>query len=80
MPATTSGKILVTGANGFIASWIIKDLLEQGFNVRGTVRSLEKAEGLRKALSAHRDRLEFVTVEDITAVSLSEPSLAVTAQ
>ncbi|TBU34313.1 NAD(P)-binding protein [Dichomitus squalens] len=65
MPASTTGKVLVTGANGFIAGWIIKDLLEQGFIVRGTVRSLEKAEGLRKALSAHGDRLEIFVVEDI---------------
>ena len=75
MPATTSGKVLVTGANGFIASWIIKDLLEQGFYVRGTGRSPEKAEGLRKALLAHGDRLEFVTVEDITAVSFQTRAL-----
>ncbi|MFC1734292.1 NAD-dependent epimerase/dehydratase family protein [Bacteroidota bacterium] len=32
--------ILVTGASGYIASWIIKKLLEKGFTVRGTVRSL----------------------------------------
>ncbi len=31
---------LVTGASGYIASWIAKDLLDQGFRVRGTVRSL----------------------------------------
>lgn len=34
--------ILVTGASGYIASWIVKYLLEQGYKVRGTVRS-EKA-------------------------------------
>ncbi len=30
--------ILVTGANGYIASHIIDVLLDQGYNVRGTVR------------------------------------------
>lgn len=34
--------VLVTGANGFIASHVIDVLLEQGYNVRGTVRN-EKA-------------------------------------
>jgi nucleoside-diphosphate-sugar epimerase len=31
---------LVTGASGYIASWIVKYLLEQGEQVHGTVRSL----------------------------------------
>ncbi|KAH7436356.1 hypothetical protein KP509_05G016000 [Ceratopteris richardii] len=29
----------VTGAGGFIASWIVKDLLEKGYVARGTVRN-----------------------------------------
>eukprot|EP01084_Bolivina_argentea_P136402 240215_1 len=33
--------VLVTGANGFIASHIIKTLLEKGYNVIGTVRNLQ---------------------------------------
>lgn len=32
-------KILVTGANGYIASHVCDILLELGYNVRGTVRS-----------------------------------------
>ncbi|MEM7338487.1 MAG: NAD-dependent epimerase/dehydratase family protein [Actinomycetota bacterium] len=32
-------KVLVTGASGFIAKHIIRELLEQGYEVRGTVRS-----------------------------------------
>lgn len=32
-------KVLVTGANGFIASHIINVLLELGYTVRGTVRT-----------------------------------------
>ncbi|KAL3686917.1 hypothetical protein R1sor_013226 [Riccia sorocarpa] len=31
--------VVVTGANGFIASWVVKFLLERGYTVRGTVRS-----------------------------------------
>jgi len=33
--------VLVTGASGFIATHIIKQLQEEGYQVRGTLRSLE---------------------------------------
>lgn len=32
------GPVAVTGASGYIASWIVRDLLEQGYAVRGCVR------------------------------------------
>ena len=31
--------VLVTGANGYVASWIVKSLLEQGFTVHAAVRN-----------------------------------------
>ena len=68
MPAVNSGKILVTGANGYIAVWIVKYLLEAGFSVRGTVRSESKAGHLRELFKAHGDKLEIVIVDDITKV------------
>lgn len=37
-----SAPILVTGATGYIASWVIKNLLEQGHQVHATVRDLNK--------------------------------------
>ena len=70
MPAIKSGKVLVTGVNGFIAGWVAKELLDQGFSVRGTVRSLEKAAPIRRALAGYGDRLEFAVVQDITQVSV----------
>jgi nucleoside-diphosphate-sugar epimerase len=36
-------RILVTGANGFIAAYCIAELLQGGYQVVGTVRSVEKA-------------------------------------
>jgi len=37
---SSNGKIVcVTGASGFIASWLVKLLLERGYNVRATVRN-----------------------------------------
>jgi len=46
---------VVTGASGYIAGWIIKKLLEKGYEVRGTVRSLadeEKTKPLRELFPA----------------------------
>ena len=70
MPAITSGKILVTGANGFVAAWVVKELLDHGFSVRGTVRSEDKATYLRDRLKTYGDKLEFALVDDITKVGI----------
>jgi nucleoside-diphosphate-sugar epimerase len=61
-------RILVSGANGFIASWIVITLLEQGYNVRGTVRSLAKGRHLSELFKEYEDKFELVIVEDITKV------------
>jgi len=39
---TTTAPILVTGASGYIAGWIIKYLLDEGHTVHGTVRDPNK--------------------------------------
>ena len=31
--------VCVTGASGFIASWLVKLLLEKGYTVKGTIRN-----------------------------------------
>nr|AGS57528.1 cinnamyl alcohol dehydrogenase 1 [Plagiochasma appendiculatum] len=51
--------VVVTGANGFIASWIVKLLLERGYTVRGTVRNPDdKAKlGHLLELSGAKERL-----------------------
>ena len=43
-------RVLVTGATGYIASHVIKELLEKNYSVRGTVRSLKspKCQDLKK--------------------------------
>jgi dihydroflavonol-4-reductase len=62
----TSQPILVTGASGFLATHTIIQLLEQGYKVRGTLRTMsrenEVRETLRKYVSAD-DRLEFVNAD-----------------
>ncbi|KAK6995939.1 D-lactaldehyde dehydrogenase [Favolaschia claudopus] len=58
MPIATTGKVLVSGANGFLAVWVVRAFLENGYSVRGAVRSADKGE--------YREKFEVVEVPDIT--------------
>lgn len=62
----TTQPVLVTGASGFVAIHTIIQLLEQGYKVRGTLRSMsrenEVRETLRKYVNAD-DRIEFVNTD-----------------
>jgi nucleoside-diphosphate-sugar epimerase len=64
-------KVLITGANGYIAMWVIDFLLKAGYAVRGAVRGLGKTKDLNDKFSSFvaSGKLEFVVVEDITTVS-----------
>jgi len=46
----SKGKVLVTGASGYIAGFIVRQLVADGWSVRGTVRSLAKADAVRNTL------------------------------
>src|SRR5215510_9492488 len=55
--------VLVTGASGFIAIHCIIQLIEQGYRVRGTLRSMNREAELRKTITKFvqaDDLLEFV--------------------
>jgi dihydroflavonol-4-reductase len=61
--------VLVTGGTGFVASWCIAELLERGYDVRTTVRSLGKEPQVRAAAAVSGDpgdRLSVVEA-DLTA-------------
>ncbi|KAI4326251.1 hypothetical protein MLD38_031582 [Melastoma candidum] len=72
--STGSGQtICVTGAGGFIASWMVKLLLERGYSVRGTVRNpedpknghLRELEGARERLSLRRaDLMDYESLKE----------------
>lgn len=52
--------VLVTGGSGYVASWIVRYLLEDGRTVRATVRNPDKAKGLdhlHALAAAHPGRL-----------------------
>ena len=38
-PAGNGQTVCVTGAAGYISSWLVKLLLERGYTVKGTVRN-----------------------------------------
>lgn len=72
MPAIAPGsKVLVTGANGYLAVHVVKAFLERGHSVRGTVRSQEKGAHLHTLFSGYGDKFETVVVKDITQVGRS---------
>ncbi|HIG41554.1 MAG: NAD-dependent epimerase/dehydratase family protein [bacterium] len=57
-------RILVTGASGFIAAHAILELLDHGYEVRGTLRDLSKAEHIRAVLGQYNHKastIEFVS-------------------
>ena len=71
MPSVKKGsKVLVSGANGYIAMWIVRTLLERGFTVRGTVRTEDKGKFLIEYFKSlgYGDKFEVVLVDDIEKV------------
>ncbi|RFN54532.1 hypothetical protein FIE12Z_1187 [Fusarium flagelliforme] len=62
--------VLVTGATGFVASHVTRQLLQRGYKVRGTVRDQSKAQWLiddHFKSYAESGSYELVTVSDISA-------------
>lgn len=60
-------KILVTGVNGYIASHTADQFLLAGYQVRGTVRSLDKAKALEELFEKRygKGKFEVVAVKDL---------------
>ena len=71
-PIAQGSKVLVTGANGFVAVNIVDALLKKGYSVRATIRSESKGAHLKKLFGKYGDKLEPVVVSDITKVSLDQ--------
>ncbi|KAK1373744.1 Tetraketide alpha-pyrone reductase 1 [Heracleum sosnowskyi] len=59
------GKVCVTGASGFLASWLIKRLLLSGYHVIGTVRDPDDDKKLAHLwkLEGAKERLQLVKAE-----------------
>lgn len=69
MPAVKlPAKVLVSGVNGFLGSWVARTLLDQGFSVRGVVREEQKGKYLLDIFKdeVSEGRFEIVVVPDMT--------------
>jgi len=56
------GTVLVTGGSGYIGGWCVIGLLQQGYNVRATVRDLSREGAVRANIAKVADpgnRLSF---------------------
>ncbi|KAK6358082.1 hypothetical protein TWF730_007437 [Orbilia blumenaviensis] len=61
--------VLITGATGYIAGWVVKYFLDAGYNVRGTSRSKSSAQPLIDTLASQgysSSDIEIYEIADIT--------------
>ncbi|KAH9667448.1 Cinnamoyl-CoA reductase 1 [Citrus sinensis] len=65
--------VCVTGAAGFIASWIVKFLLEKGYSVKGTVRNPDDPKNAHlRELEGAKERLALCKADLLDYESLKE--------
>ena len=64
----TGETVLVTGGTGYVAGWCVRELLQRGYRVRTTIRSRNREQAVRDAVSSvdPGDRLSFA-VADLTS-------------
>lgn len=76
MEIDEAAPVLVTGGSGYVASWVVRYLLEDGRTVRATVRDPQKKKGLehlRALAEAHPGRLTLHRAELLEPNSFSAP-------
>ncbi|KAL1809769.1 cinnamoyl-CoA reductase 1 [Daucus carota subsp. sativus] len=73
MPTASGQVVCVTGAGGFIASWLVKLLLQKGYTVRGTVRNpADPKNGHLRELEGAEERLILCKADLLDYESLRE--------
>ncbi len=71
------GPVAVTGTSGYIGSWIVKDLMEQGYQVRACVRDKSRPEKVDHLLAMNetdlRGQVELFEADIFKRGSYDEP-------
>ena len=62
----SKGKVVVTGASGYIAGYVIKALVADGWEVGGTIRNLAKANAVRAVLGLSAEQLHLTAADLIS--------------
>lgn len=62
-------KVLVTGATGFIGLHCIQQLLQQGYAVNGTLRSMQRESEVRESLEKHNTSTENLSLFPVDLMS-----------
>ncbi|WP_433606635.1 NAD-dependent epimerase/dehydratase family protein [Dactylosporangium sp. CA-139114] len=60
-----SESVLVTGGSGYVAGYVVRELLARGYRVRATLRNLGRGDAVRKKLAVPGD-LSFVAADLLT--------------
>jgi dihydroflavonol-4-reductase len=58
-----TGTVLVSGGSGYIAGFLIRQLITQGWTVHATVRSLAREAAVRQLLAVDNSRLAFFAAD-----------------
>jgi nucleoside-diphosphate-sugar epimerase len=59
------GRVLLTGANGFLASHIVAGLIEKNYHVVGTVRSEKKGQNVIELHPDWKSHITWAVIKDI---------------
>jgi dihydroflavonol-4-reductase len=77
---TDKGLILVTGATGFVGKWVVIQLLQAGYPVRGTIRSLSRAAEVRAGVATQTGEAALANLELVEADLLDDKGWAAAMQ
>ncbi|KAK4752869.1 hypothetical protein SAY87_021667 [Trapa incisa] len=67
-----SATYCVTGANGYIGSWLVKSLLQRGYMVHATVRDSARSDSLQSLGKPHEPRLRIFQADLLDEGSFDE--------
>ncbi|KAI7199558.1 NAD(P)-binding protein [Hortaea werneckii] len=61
-----TARIFLTGATGFIGSYVLQNCLKASYKVRVSVRKAEQVQALKDQFASHAGELDYVVIPDIS--------------